>query len=284
MLFTGFNDFNWQVDNFANSYNDTAFGLNSPGHANANTKGANTSMLNGIAEDCYGIAICFTGGNTSAAARRNLVDLLIDPAAGVGNAGTTWSVLIANLLVNSAAIHQGGYWYYFPLFLKKGTAIGTANQSLTATTSALRVGIKVFGKPSRPELIKFGTKVQTLGADTATTSGAAVTPGTTNMGAYSATLGTLTRNSFWWQAGLAFNDTTLGAEGSFIDVAAGDATNKKICADHIPYTCTSTEQTGKGAFGLCNYRDIAAGQDVYVRVAGQLAPQTTPTVTVYALG
>ena len=49
---------------------------------------------------------------------------------------------------------------------------------------------KLFGKPTRPELLRVGTKVQTYGAVTASTSGTAITPGTNAMGAYTASLGT----------------------------------------------------------------------------------------------
>ena len=286
MLWTPSNHFNWSVDNFGATYTDAAFGVSSPGHASANTKGANTAMLSAIAEDCYGIFIVFVGGSATTLTHRYLVDLLIDPAGG-----TSWSVVIANLYAPYASIGCGGYAYYFPLYLKAGTAIGTANQALVAG-KAIRVGIRCYGKPTRPELLRVGTKVQTYGADTATTSGTAITPGTSAMGSYSASLGTSSYNQFWWQGGIGFNDAAIGggtsiSETYWLDVAASNdaGTTKVICAESIRANFSTTEQGGKECFGASYpYRDVPSGANVYMRAACQGTPQTTPTCVAYGLG
>ena len=285
MLFTPGNDFMWSASNFGSTYTDAGLGVNSPGHANANTKGANTNMLVGIAEDCYGIAIGFVGGFTAATIRRNLVDLLIDPAAGIGNAGSSWSVVINNLYCAYASLVMGGYWYYFPLYLKAGTAIGTANQSLTAGTSALRVCIRVFGKPSRPELVKTGSKVQTYGAVTGTTKGTAITPGTGAMGALTASLGTLSYDQWWWQCGHGYNDASTTDDAVLLDVLAGDGTNNLMCGENFQFRITNGENAGMTAWGTSMpQRFIKSGNDVYMRAADVIAPQTTPTVVAYGMG
>jgi len=288
MLFTPGNCFNWQADNFGTTYTDAGIGANSPGHASANTKGANTNMLNGIAEDCYGIAIMFAGQSATTVIRRCMVDLLIDPAAGVGNAGTSWSVIIANLYANSPTFGTSGAigaWYYFPLYLKAGTAIGTAHQNLVAGTLPLRVAIRVFGKPSRPELVRCGTKVQTLGATVASTTGTAVTPGTSAMGSYSATLGTLDSDKWWWQLGIGSADTSMTARGFLFDVAV-NATNKLLCMQNVPYLVTGTiEQASMGALGMMlPCREAVSGENVYVRGVGVGGVDSTMTAVVYALG
>lgn len=290
MLWTPGNQFNWSVDNFGATYSDAGVGVSSPGHASANTKGANTQMLVGIAEDCYGIAIGFAGGHVAATIHRYLVDLLIDPAAGVGGNGSSWTVVIANLYAAYASLGPGGYWYYFPLYLKAGTAIGTANQALVAA-KAIRVMVKVFGKPTRPELCRVGSKVQTYGAVTGTTTGTAITPGTAAMGSYTASLGTSSYDQFWWQAGIGFDDTTLGggtsiSEFYLLDVAASNdgGTTKSLCAENIMANCSTTEQIGKAAFGTkIPYREVPSGATVYMRAAS-IAPQTTPTCVAYGLG
>jgi len=292
MLWTPGSDFGWQVDNQTAGANwtDALMGINSPGHLNANTKGANTQMLVGIAEDCYGILIGFSGQSVSLAARRCLVDLLIDPAAGIGGAGSAWSVVIANLYANSPTIGTTGcfgYWYYFPLYLKAGTAIGTAHQNLVAGTLPLRVFITVFGKPKRPDMVKCGTKVQTIGAIVGTTTGTAVTPSTSDSTrSWSASLGQISGDKWWWQLGVGSNDTSMTARSYLFDVGA-NATNKILCAQGIPYNVTGTiEQASMGAMGFIPpYKEISSGQDVYVRgisVGG--APDSSMTAIVYALG
>jgi hypothetical protein len=292
MLWTPGCAFNWSVDNFGATYSDAGFGVNSPGHANANTKGANTNMLNGIAEDCYGMAICFTGNNVTGTTKRSLTDILIDPDAGVGNAGSSWSVLINNLYSAYAALGCGGYWYYFPVYLKAGTAIGSAHQDLVAGTVALRVGIKVFGKPTRPELLRVGTKIETFGAVTGTTTGSSITPGTNAMGAWTGTLGTTSNALFWWQGGLGYNDATIGggtniSESTLLDISVSQdaGTTKTIVAENIMANFSATEQGGKAAFGSrLPYYDAPAGSTVYMRAASSIAPNTTPTVVAYGLG
>jgi hypothetical protein len=286
MLWTPGNHFNWSVDNFGATYSDAGFGVSSPGHANANTKGANTAMLSAIQEDCYGILIMFAGGSASATIHRYLVDLLIDPAGG-----TAWTVAIANLYAPYASLGCGGYCYYFPLYLKAGTAIGTANQALVAA-KAIRVGIRCYGKPTRPELLRVGTKVQTYGATTATTTGTGITPGTNAMGAWTASLGTSSYDQFWWQGGIGYNDTTIGggtsiSEATLLDISASNdaGTTKVICAENIPANFSTTEQGGKAAFGSANpYRDVPSGAAIYMRAAATIAPNTTPTVVAYGLG
>lgn len=289
MLWTPVNDFGWSVDNYGSTYTDAGIGVSSPGHANANTKGANTSMLVGIAEDCYGISISFSGRSGAAASQRCMVDLLIDPAAGVGNTGSSWNVVIANLFAvgpTLGTVGAFGYHYYFPLYLKAGTAIGTAHQNNTAGTLALRVAIRCYGKPSRSELMKCGTLVQTINANTSTTGGTvATTPGTGAKGSYSATLGTLTRDSWWWQLGVGSTDTSMTANGYLWDIAA-NATNKIMCAENIMYAVVSNaEQAGKAAMGTnIPIKCISSGQDVYTRAAAVGAPDTGMFGIVYALG
>jgi hypothetical protein len=286
MLWTPTSTFNNSASAYGIAITDVGFGVNVPGHANANQKGANTQLVAGLAEDCYGISIGFSGGNASTVIRRAMVDLLIDPAAGLGGAGSSWSVIIANLYVNSAALGVGcfGYWYYFPLYLKAGTAIGAAHQSVAAGTVALRMGIKLHGKPSKPELLRYGTRVQTIGATTASTTGVAVTPGTGAYGSYSASLGTLDRDAWWWQLGIGSADTTMTANGYLFDVAV-NATNKLFCMEDVPYSVSSTIEIASMASQGPSppIRDVQSGEDVYVRAAAVAAPDTSMTAIVYAL-
>jgi hypothetical protein len=280
MLFTPKNEFHWSVDNFGATYTDAGFGASATSGGSANTKGAAVSLIAGasVTEDVYGIAICFSGGNASAAVRNYLADILVDEAGG-----SSWTVRIPNLLVNSAALGAGGYWYYFPLFIKAGSSIGFQQQCGVAST-ALRCGVKLFGKPSRPDLIKAGSKVEAIGVNTGTSQGTAITPGTSAMGSYTAALGTAANDNWWWQGGFATNDTTQTTLLYLLDIAAGDATNKKLCCENLRITNTTAEFMGKGHTGTRdNIRHIKAGESVYARAAGIAAPDNTCTVAAYGL-
>jgi hypothetical protein len=236
MLYTEANHFNWSVSTDTALPGDGAVVLTADG--SSHTKGSDTAVLAGLAYDCYGIQLQFQAGNTDTTARRSMVDLLIDPAAGIGNAGSSWSVLINNLLMSSPATNEAlsGYHFYFPLFLPAGTAIGARVQDLVGGED-VSISATILGQPTRPDLVKVGTQVQTLGATTATTSGVSVSPGVTgSMGSYSASLGTLDRAAWWWQLGTGLNDATYSAFRVWWDIAH-DATSKYICATGI-MSCT----------------------------------------------
>jgi hypothetical protein len=285
MLFTGLpNHFNWQVDNYGATLTDAGIGTLLTSGA-SHTKGSNTALLAGIANDCYGISIMFTDGETPTTVRRQMTDLLIDPAAGIGNAGSSWTVKIANLYSNSPCLSSGmlGYSYYFPLFLPAGTAIGAAMQDVVGSAT-VRMSVRLFGQPSRPEAMFFGNQVQTIGATTASTTGVAVTPGATAWGSYSASMGTLDRASWWWQVGIGSDDTTMNsAHNDYYDVAC-NATNKITCLQEVQYAVVSSnEQAFKMAFSNnLPIKNISAGENVYVR-GYSTGADASMTAVVYAV-
>lgn len=285
MIWADASSFGAFVDNFGATYSNTGLGVSATAGA-ANTKGSNTNLLNGIAFDCYFLQICFLGGDTSAATKRYMVDILTDPAAGAGNAGTTWGTIINNLVANSPNFGPGyGQWYGFPLFIPAGSAIGCAVQCSTASAT-IRTAIRIFGKPSRPELLRTGAKVQTLGATTGTTVGTTVTPGSSGaIGSYSASLGTLNQNSFWLQCGILSNDTAMTACSYRFDVAV-DTTSKYVVMDGMPYIVHgSAEQASKSANGRgpSSY-SAPSGAAVFVRgTASNGVPDTSMSAVVYAV-
>lgn len=279
--------FEWFTDNYGATYSDTGIGTAVTAAGSAHTKGSNTNLINGLDYDAFGVSIMFCGGSTSAAVRRFMADLLIDPGAGAGNAGSSWSTLISNLYVNSPTFGTAGamgYWFYFPIFIPAGAAIGAAVQCSTASIG-LRMAVRVWGKPTKPDLLLFGTKVQTIGATPASTTGTAITPGTQALGTTSASLGTLDKESFWYQVALASNDTSMTAGGYFMDLLA-NATNKVAVGRQMAYSVVGTaEQAGKGAFGDAGaYRYLPAGEDIYVRAVNFTgAPDSSMTCVAYAV-
>ena len=282
MLLNDINEFNWTADNFGATYSEAGFGTSMTTGA-ANTKGAAVTLLSGatVTDDVYGIAINFLGGSTSAAARQFMADLLVDEAGG-----TSYSVKIANLMADAPTmILFGGYQYYFPLYIKSGSSIGMQAQC-QAATQTMRCAVKVFGKPSHPHLLTVGHRVETLGADTATTTGIGITPGTNALGSYTTTLGTTSNNNWWWQMGYVTTDTIITSASYHFDVKAGDGTNDKLCMEGVLTGGSSIEQLSKAAFGYgLPIRRIVSGSNVYIRAAAtNVAPDTGISVCAYALG
>jgi len=287
MLYTPVNEFNWEATNFADAFGSTTNSTLLTASGTAHVKGADASVMVGLAEDCYGMILCFFSGSTVTTIRRQMVDLLIDPAAGVGNAGASWTVLINNLFTGNPSVLVGksGHKFYFPLFLKAGTAIGARTQD-TVIDATVRLAIKVFGKPTHPELVKFGTSVQTMGADTATTAGITVVPGVSSVyGSYSATYGTLARDAWWWQLGYGLNDSSMSDGRQAWDIAH-DTTAKILCAQGIESSAVSAEETVKEAFGhRLPIRCASAGSSVYVRaLTTNSTADSGYSAVVYAVG
>lgn len=279
MLWTPVNEFNSIVDNFG-SITQAGLGATVTAHASANTKGTAVELLSALADSCYFLEIVFTRTNTNGQNRSFLCDIVYDPAGG-----TNWQVLIPNLLVFQPSVPYGGVRYAFPIYIPAGSTVGCQIQC-TVGGLTLQAGVRAFGKPSNPELMKCGSKVQALGVDTGTSLGTSVTPGSNGArGSYTASLGTLNFDAWWWQAGMSTTDTTTTLSNSYwIDVAV-NATNKILCLLDITAIFDSGENCAKAALGgHIPTRKISSGQDVYIRMACNGTPDAGISAGAYALG
>lgn len=285
MLYNGVNHFNWTADNYGGIHPGTASAPQLTADSSPHTKGADTAVMNGLAYDCWGLHITISTGATDSTIRRQMIDLLIDPAAGVGNAGSSWTELISNIYTHCPVLSASaflGHHFSFPLFIPAGTALGARVQDVVADATC-RISIRVVGQPTRPDLVKVGHKVQTIGATEASTDGVAFTPGNSATGSYSSSMGTLTNDAWWWQVGVGTADSTLTDRAMFIDVAH-DATSKYLCMTQVPYQQNSSERSSKMAYGeFLPIRHAPAGTDVYIRAASGGAPDPNWTGVVYAV-
>lgn len=283
MLWSPAHGFLWSVDNFGGTYTTAAFGTAVSQHVNAHTKGADVELLGDIAEDAYGISIHFAANNAAGALRTYLTDIKVDPAGG-----TTYATVIPNLLHMAAGAPNGFQNYYFPLYIPKGGSIAAASQCNVgnATANSIpRVGVRVYGKPRRPELVKAGSFVRAFGPNTGTSAGASITPGTSAMGSYTASLGTMADDLWWWQCGFSCSDTTMTALAYWLDVALGDASNKVLGLQHCQVRTDAAEHASKDAFGQVSPMvPIASGADVFMRAACSAAPDTGVSIAAYGLG
>lgn len=281
MLLTDVNEFNWSVDNFGSTFTDTALGT-SVTSGTSNTKGTAVSLISGasVTEDCYELTVQFVGGAVSSATRTFLADILIDESGG-----STWTTKISNLLVCSTHLYLGGYRYVFPIYVKAGTSIGVQIQCNTSSI-AIRCGVKLRGKPTYPQLMKVGYRVETFGANTGTTLGTELTGGASQDKGDYVSLGTTTNDNWYWQIGTSVADAIAGASFAyFFDLAAGDVTNKKMCMENSMFQRDNSERSGRpDAFGdYIPIKKIKAGEDVYARVAFTLAADSMINATAYGV-
>ncbi len=235
-----------------------------------------------ITEDCYGIHIVISQAATAGAARRRLVDIGIDPAGG-----TSYSSAIPDLLCTNASPYGnstlvGGVHYYFPIFIKAGSAI--AARSCGNGTQTLYVAAQVYGKPTNPEMMKVGSKVKSYGVTVANPpTGTSVTPGTTNRGTY-ASLGTVASGDkpFFWQFGIDSSLTALGSETFACDIAIGDASNKQLVISAAQFRETTAEQMSK-PLHLDGYYQAAPGDKVYGRMQDSQSNALSHTMGAYGV-
>lgn len=275
------NAFAWNTSNVLSTRPAAALGATiTPGN---NVKGSYTQVLTGanVARDVFRLAVNINSNAVSAAGRNALIDIAVDPAGG-----SSYSVLINNLMGSCAApytIGQGGIWYVFPIWIKAGSSVAARAQVNNATVGTMRIICSVFGSPRDRRSVRVGTKVQTLGADTATSAGVAVTSGTTAEGAWTS-LGTLTSDAWWWQVGMGVNDTTMTALSYHADLGVGDATNKNVVIENMNVTTTAAEQMNYGPIVLDGQKLTPSGTNVYGRLQCSGTADSALSMVAYAVG
>jgi hypothetical protein len=244
MLYVPSRDFLWYLSSESGVRPAANYGTTVTPAQNSKGSWAEVFSDTEIVNDVYDVLINVNSNAAAASIRDTLLDIGTDPAGG-----TSYTTVIPDLLVSAAsplfsdATFQsgGGIWYHFPLWIPAGAAIAARASVNNATVGTLRVWMQVFGRPRYPDLVKVGHRVTAYGITAASSSGTAVTPGTTSEGSY-VSLGTPTVSNWWWQLGVGCADTTMGRVGYAIDLAAGDVTNKRVLIeDYMVYANSSAE-------------------------------------------
>lgn len=256
----------------------SSFGTSITGSGTANVKGSYTQLLSALAEDAYMVYIRITDGNTNATGRDGTVDIGIDPAGG-----TSYSVLIPDLLASQAgASADGAHIYWFPVRIPAGATVA-ARTSQSVISATCRVSIAVRGKPSRPDLIPWGTTVTAFGVG-ASSNGTSITPGTSGADGTYVSLGTPSKPHFFWQVGFGINNATTTALGYNIDLARGDGSNKHLIISDAQFIATTTERMWR----LVNdfnegWAPAGAESTIYVRGSCSGTPVTGCTAIAYGV-
>lgn len=143
----------------------------------AHTKGSWAQILAPQTDHIYFITLLFTASSTSATARTHLVDIGVDLAGG-----TSYSVLIPNLLVGPTTIGAAGsgLLYKFALKIPAGARIAARVQSNVASATVV-LGASFYAAPVNPATLRYGTAVEAVGVSTAASRGTTYT----NLGGYS---------------------------------------------------------------------------------------------------
>lgn len=234
-----------------------------------------------VTREMSDLLVCINTAGIAAAARDTIITIGIDPAGG-----SSYSTLIPNLLCgpagsySGAASNGGPVWFRFPIRIPAGSSIGAKASVNSSNLTAINVFCEVRGGQSAPAYV--GSVVEALGVTTASSSGTAVTPGTTSEGSY-VQIGTLTRPCHFIAWGVGVNDSTMSNNTLSVDIAIGDASNKRICVPNGFVFTAANEALGKHAQGV--YVEGAIGDIVYARAqVGPNAADSNLSVAIYAVG
>lgn len=280
MLIPNGSEFRWIYGNAqgAQPANPTGTAITPGTTAGSYGSWANVVPSASFTNDVYGIYICFNTGSTGSTTRNILCEMGVD-----NTGGTNYRSTIPYLLASSAFPYitaPGGIQYYFPLFIKSGSSIAFRAMSNVATT--VSVSIMMYGRPSRPELIKVGSYVDAFGIDVTNRTGTSVSISSSE-GAWTQLGSATTRPYWWWQSGYHTTSITPSTSATNIDIATGNASFKKIAFENQRWYFSSTPQIGNIPMVENAYSEVPTGSLVYGR--GQCS--TTPTNTfmmAYALG
>lgn len=247
-----------------------------------NTYGSYTQVLAATSDETFLCRITLNSWSTAAAARDALVTIGIDPAGG-----TSYTDMIVDLVASCAPSYTAGTApatiYEFPLRIPAGATLAAKATVNNATVGTGRVALTLFGRPSRPELVKAGSFVQTFGSTPASSSGTAITPGTASEGAWTQLGSALTVPLWFWEFGFGINNATMNNNNHHIDIGLGDASNKKIVIPNGYVMETGNEILSRAPNGRVGLG--AVGDIVYARVqAGSSTVTTGMSVIAYGVG
>ena len=246
-----------------------------------NTYGSYVGLITTpLTYDCFGIEIIISSGVTVSESRNHLITIGKDDAGG-----TTYVDWLTHLLaVGPASYQDGGIKYFFPMFIPAGATIAAKASVNNATVRTVRVLCKCYGLPRNPETIRYATIFRTFGETTASSSGTAITPGTTSEGAW-AQLGSATaENLWWWQIGLGLDNAAVTTQLLHLDLGAGDATNKRVIMQDVAIYISAAESSTTRASTEEASQVIPVGDLIYGRAQGSTTIDTGYSMIAYGVG
>lgn len=252
-----------------------------PGASNAEGSWTQVASSANIAQDCYWIYLRISDNATSNQSKPQRLDIGVDPAGG-----TSYTAVVSDLVMGMASSATVGYrTFCFPLFIKAGSSVAVRIQGANATAGTVRVGVKFYGQPTRPENAPVGTIAQTFGSIT-NSDGTSFTPGNAADGAW-VSLGTANTPLWWWQLGVQINNGTQSTHYTYVDLAVGDSTNKLLIKRHM--FASTTGEVNIDIFGANTtfmdcYWPVPAGAELWVRGRNSAAPVTGYNATAIGIG
>lgn len=240
-----------------------------PGASNA--EGTYTQVLAALAEDVYFIHIIVGDGATAVAAKNHLLDIGVDPAGGAAYTTKIANIVCGATVPTSNARQQFG----FPLFIKAGSTVAVRVQGSNATAGTVRVGIKAYGRLSRPEMFPVGYFSQMLGTIT-NSNGVSFTPGNAADGTW-VSLGTAMDPLWWFNLAYQIDNSIITTEYTYVDLGVGGSGTQRVI-QRLQHAGTTNETCGaiiepRLSWLEC-YHPVPAGAELWIRGRCNNAPDT----------
>ncbi len=264
---SGGSDFAWTFSNVSGTRPVSTTWGTSVAQGASNVKGSWTQILSGanVSRDVCFVWICISDNGGSGLIRDTLMDIGVDPAGG-----TSYTVLLPDLLVSYASdIAEGpGINYFFPIRIKAGSTVAARASMNNASVDSFRVMIQIWGSPKRPELTWVGTKCKAYGVTSASSSGTAITSGTTSDGSMTALASAISESPKWWQLGMGVNDSSMTSANIYTaDLGYGSVgTFRLIISDQLFSIPNSTERLWTTGTSDGCFAEVASGGDVVARL------------------
>ncbi len=236
--------------------------------------GAYTQIGTDLSYDAYGLLIGINNNSANNASRRTVVNIGVDLSGG-----TTFTTLIPNLVAGGAPTYttEGtGQYYFFPLFIPAGTAIGA--QAYGSVATAFRVFTQRYIKPLNPSARRTAAYVESIGESTF--EGTNFTPSVTAANGNWTLMGTTERDLWWWQVGVqgtSGDSSYAGNTTILVDVGVGDgsAAGTEIILKDVPIRQGNAAESFNNVplLGGCEYQ-VPAGSSIYIRGQNSGANET----------
>lgn len=279
MLQATLNAFQWWFAN-ATAAADPLGTSVTPGASNAEGSWTEIAGDADITTDVWLVRININAGHSAGTAKDHLLDIGWDEAGG-----TSYTARIENIVCGSSGdiSSNTGHWHDFPIRIPAGSAVAVRVQGSSGTAGTVRVWAQFFGKPSHPAQAAAGQYAETVGAIT-NSGGVAFTPGNSGTWGSWVSLGTTTRECWWWQLCVQPSDSNMAAKSYFFDLAWGDGSNKiPIIEKMVGNTILTTEDFSLLPAVNC-YAEIPAGATLYVRGVCDGTSETGFTAVAVGIG
>ena len=228
--------------------------------ATANTK-SSWSSLGTLTADAHLLRFGFYDYHATSSNNRCLVDIGVDTSGG-----TSYSVVIANLLAGYAAVTDvGARGYQFPLYVPSGSQIGWRMQG-ARTNDTIRVLFDALGAEGTPDWV--ATTVDSYGPDTANSGAVNVDCGNSGAdGTWTEITSATARDHLGLITALQpRGGATITGLGYNFDIATGGAGSEALLiADCEVALTTTSEAIATFPRGQMFWTDIPSGTRLSMR-------------------